>query len=156
MKDHVSRRQISASMSQTKRMLYDTLQGAIDSRVKAAGSLPGTQTISVETATQIVERGTRKIAGGYQFSQDIRLDWPIFLELNPDQAEAINRNVKCPVAKLFAENGWPYPEEYILNEDEWLRPAISKVLPGSHHFHADPTTCKAVLDEILKFLTLKI
>lgn len=157
MKEHVKKRQLNSNISQTKRMLYNNIDDIIQSRVKAAAmNLGNKQTISKEAATELVQRSIRNIGGGYQLTQDIRLEWPLMFELTSEQVSNINTTLGnsscCDVAIYYAENGWPYTKEYTDTEIEQLKPKINKTLKGSHHFHADPDTATNVTDEIYSFI----
>jgi hypothetical protein len=38
---------------------------------------------------------------------------------------------------------------------EILDPSIHKILPGSHHLHADPSSAEAVIEEVFDFIVEK-
>jgi hypothetical protein len=157
MKEHVIKRQSNANIAQTKRMLYHSIEDMIQSRMNAAKQNRGNQqTISYEASNELTQRNIRTIGGGYQFTQDIRLEWPLMLELTKEQVHDINTTAAAAsttkIAIYYAEHGWPYTKEYIDLEVEQLKPNVMKTLPGSHHFHADPETANRVIEEIFQFI----
>lgn len=150
--------------------VYSNLDRAISLRMKTATLLPGKQYISREAATAIVSRGSIPAAqesnpqenqevdfstytGPVKFRHDQRLHWPSLHYFTHDQVNAIYRDVQCPVCLLYAVDGWPSPDAGNVESFEAiLKPVVNKQLPGSHHFHADPDTVEAVIDEIVRFL----
>jgi len=63
-----------------------------------------------------------------------------------------NNNFFDVVILLTADNGWPGDSLIQKSVVSILKPAIKKQLPGSHHFHADPTSAPKVIDEVVAFL----
>ena len=60
--------------------------------------------------------------------------------------------VECPVCILAAKDGYPFAKDRIDRFVSALKPETYKILPGSHHLHADPDTADAVVDEICNFI----
>ena len=147
--------------------IYPSLEAATEVRVKTARLAPGRQYLSREAAAAMVRRATvlappsdgdRCGSGSEQavaFRHDPRLQWPSLHYFTREQVDAIYADVKCPICLLTAEDGWPFEETERRSVEELLRPSRQRVLPGSHHFHADPDTCMAVLEEILAFLRIR-
>jgi len=149
--------------------LYPSLERAIERRVKAAQMAPGGhQYLSLEASTELVTRSTmpvyattsdddddkddETIPKGYRFRHDARMMWPSLQYLTAEQIESILDRVDCRVCLLAAEDGYPFPQERIDRALARLEPETYEVLPGSHHFHADPDTAGAVVDTICEFL----
>lgn len=159
-RDHVNKRmQYNASDPNQKRRTYSSLNEAIEARMKTTrDALGGHQYISREAAQDIVQRGVKQVANGYQFVHDVRLGWKPFMRLTKAQRDEILRKVQCPCALLMAKDGWPFfhPVHGLDEEEEILRlfrPALYRNdLPGSHHFHADPDTRTQVANVVLSFL----
>ena len=149
--------------------LYPSLERAIERRVKAAQMAPGGhQYLSLEASTELVTRSTmpvydtasddddgdkddETIPKGYRFRHDARMMWPSLQYLTAEQIESILERVDCRVCLLAAEDGYPFPQERIDRALAHLEPEMYEVLPGSHHFHADPDTAGAVVDKICEF-----
>jgi len=167
-RNHVTQRRLSGPGGRGH-ALYPTLERCIKARQKSAEKAPGGhQNISLEAATELVTRATiavynkysssadndvdNDIPVGYKFRHDTRLLWPSLQYFTPDQIESILEEVKCPVCIIAAEDGYPFPKDRIERVIQNLRPAVHKILPGSHHLHADPGKVDAVVDTIYDFL----
>jgi len=132
---------------------YPGLDHAVELRRRTAGVLPGKQYLSKEAARAIVVRGTVEVEGGVRFRHDPRLHFPSLHYFTKEQVVGLYRDVRCPVCLLGAEDGYPPPsEEYMDSAVAVLEPEVRRVLKGSHHFHADPDTVGAVVDEVVRFL----
>jgi len=144
--------------------LYPSLERAIERRMKSARMAPGGhQYLSLEASTELVTRSTMPIyervdgekeerLQGYRFRHDARLMWPSLQYLTAEQIESILGRVECRVCLLAAEDGYPFQQDRIDRAVAGLEPDMYEVLPGSHHFHADPDTAGAVVDKISEFL----
>jgi pimeloyl-ACP methyl ester carboxylesterase len=140
--------------------VYQSLDDAIQTRQLTAAKAPGKQWLSIEAATEMVNRATTPVQdehgkGGWSFRHDTRLLWPSLQYLMPEQIDSIMKSVECPTCILAAEHGWPFKKERVDKALEILQPNVHKILPGSHHLHADPDTAKAVLDEVYHFVAEK-
>ncbi len=138
--------------------LYPSLERAAERRQKAATmSRGGNQYISLEAATELVTRAMEPVYDGnddkkgYEFKHDARLMWPSIQYLTQEQILAILGQVKCPVCLLAAEDGYPFDADRIERVVSTLNNPVHKLLPGSHHLHADPDTADAVVDVICEF-----
>lgn len=132
---------------------HASLDAAIETRMATAKMAPGNQYISKEAATELVTRATISVnGGGVQFLHDYRLTWPSLIYMTPKQVQAIQESVQCPTCLLLAEDGWPFEEERLKSVKDGLKPKHFAVLPGSHHFHADPDSANLVTEHILQFL----
>lgn len=165
-RNHVTQRR-SSGPNGRRHIFYPTLERCIQARQKSA---VGNQYISLQAATEIATRATvavkknknhtynddRDDCGGdplgYKFRHDTRLLWPSLQYFSRDQIKYIMKEVTCHVCIIKAEDGYPFSKERIDDAIQNLNPTVHKVLPGSHHLHADPETADAVLDTIYDFL----
>lgn len=139
--------------------LYPSLERAAERRQKAATmSRGGKQYISIEAATELVTRSMEPVYDdednkkGYEFKHDARYMWPSIQYMTQEQILAILEQVECPVCLLAAEDGYPFDPDRIERVISTLNNPVHKILPGSHHLHADPDSADAVVDEICDFL----
>ena len=171
-RSHVTQRRSSMGPKGRPHSLYPSLERAIERRQKSAQMAPGgNQYLSLEAATELVTRSTFAVykneeyvddnneddnengnnIKGYRFRHDTRMLWPSLQYLTAEQIESIMKGVECPVCILAAEDGYPFAQERIDRAIENLKPEIYKILPGSHHLHADPDTADALVDAIYDF-----
>jgi len=155
----------------SRKKMYTSLDAAIDARMKTATLTPGEQYISREAATALVCRAAVKSsqqinqsqAGGEEldladyngpvyFRHDARLLWPSLQYFTHEQVKSLLQDVQCPICLITAEDGWPVDTDQAEETLNILQPTIHKLLPGSHHFHADPQTAPDVVNEIHRFL----
>jgi pimeloyl-ACP methyl ester carboxylesterase len=140
-----------------QRRIYPTLQSAVQQRQQTARNCPGNQWLSHQTAMEMVQwavvQSEDGAAGGFQFRHDARLQWlPIQLH-TLEQVDGYWKNLSCPTLWLRAEYGWPYAQKWLDRAEAILGDkGTVVVLPGSHHFHADPETADAVVDTILNYV----
>lgn len=155
-RNHIERRQAgNTKLVMESRMLYPSVDVAVRLRRKTASNFPGNQYLSLEAAKQMVLRGSEVDEDGrLKFLHDPRLRWPSAHYFTSEQTEAIYVDIKCPVCLLSAEDGWPVEAEKRERLLQILKPAVSKTLPGSHHFHADPQTAPQVAQEVISFLNV--
>lgn len=153
-RSHIERRQAgNMKLVMESRMLYPTLDVAVRLRCKTAANFPGNQYLSVEAAKEMVLRGSEEDSDGrVKFLHDPRLRWPSAHYFTAEQTEAVYKDIKCPTCLLAADDGWPMEKEKKDRLVQVLKPEVTKTLPGSHHFHADPLTAKTVAEEVVNFL----
>ncbi len=154
---HIQRRQIGNEQmfGDTKRAprIYPSLDMAVQTRCKTAENFPGKQWLSTQAAQEMVLRAvTFTESGGVQFRHDPRLQWPSLQYYTWEQVEAMYQDLQAPTCILLAENGWPLDKDKLERAKQLMQPNVMKVLPGSHHFHADPDTAKAVIEQVKDFL----
>ncbi|KAG7374190.1 alpha/beta fold family hydrolase [Nitzschia inconspicua] len=140
--------------------VYKSLEQAIQTRQMTAAKAPGKQWLSLEAATELVTRATMPVtdedgAEGFSFRHDTRLLWPSLQHLMPEQIDSMMKSVESPTCILAAEHGWPFKQERVNKAVEIIQPRVHKILPGSHHLHADPETAEAVLEEVYHFVAEK-
>jgi pimeloyl-ACP methyl ester carboxylesterase len=135
--------------------VYRNLKAACKTRQKTATNSPGNhQWLSESAALEMVKRAVRYLDGGgaLQFRHDPRLVWPPIQLHTIPQVISFFRDIQCPTYWLRAAHGWPFPPDMVQQAEALLMPEQVLVLPGSHHFHADPetapVTAQAVLDAI--------
>ena len=161
LRSHILQRKLGPT---PKKATYPSLERAIERRQKAAKlSRGGQQYISKQAATELVTRAMKPlyetesdepIVQGYQFLHDARLMWPSLQYMTQEQIQSILEAVECPVCILAAEDGYPFEKDRIDRVLTALNPEIHKILPGSHHFHADPDTADALVEAIYEFFCL--
>lgn len=152
-RNHIHRRQSgNVKLLMEARMQYPSLDVAIRLRCKTATNFPGEQYLSTEAAREMVLRGSIMENGKVRFRHDPRLRWPSAHYFTSDQTEALYEDIQCPTCLLAAHDGWPIEDKKRERIQSILKPQVTKTLPGSHHFHADPTTAPRVLQEIMDFL----
>lgn len=136
--------------------IYDSLEKAIEVRMLTATTFPGNQYISKEAATQLVEGASKILEDGrLEFLHDQRLKLPSVLYLTQEQVDEIYKSVAesdTRVCVLLAQEGMPFPQQMTSHAQETLKATTWKVLPGSHHFHADPKSASGVADAIMSFV----
>lgn len=93
-----------------------------------------------------------KTAKVFVFRHDKRLQWPSLLYMTPGQVAALEEAVQCPTLLLLANDGWPIDADRLERVKERLKPVACHILPGSHHFHADPDTADEVARHVQQFL----
>jgi pimeloyl-ACP methyl ester carboxylesterase len=177
-RSHVSQRRLSSMGGPKGRphVLYPSLERAIERRQKGAkmmvrGTRSGDddQYLSVEAATELVTRSMAPVyeqsnddddddssggggsIQGFKFQHDARMLWPTLQYMTVEQIQSIMEAVECPVCILDAKDGYPFAQDRIDRTIMALEPQIYKVLPGSHHLHADPDTADAVVDAVHEF-----
>jgi hypothetical protein len=157
---------------QGHKKIYNNFGAAVAARKKTAELVPGNQWISTEASEAIVCKATMPRedfanhdptkAGGQElistfvgevvFRHDARLTWPSMQYFSKEQVQAIYRDVQCPTCLILANDGWPGDDWSGHAIENILRPTKNIRLPGSHHFHADPDTSEAVIEEVVHFL----
>eukprot|EP00567_Pseudictyota_dubia_P015631 CAMPEP_0197452306 /NCGR_PEP_ID=MMETSP1175-20131217/31762_1 /TAXON_ID=1003142 /ORGANISM="Triceratium dubium, Strain CCMP147" /LENGTH=347 /DNA_ID=CAMNT_0042985283 /DNA_START=69 /DNA_END=1112 /DNA_ORIENTATION=- len=143
--------------------VYPSLDSAIETRMNTAKLSPGSQYLSREAAEAMVRRATVPVLaagddisnggmeGPVKFRHDPRLQWPSLQYFTREQVQQLYRDVQCPVCIILAEDGWPFDRRSIEDVEQLLQPTSVKKLPGSHHFHADPESAPAVIEEVVAF-----
>jgi len=165
----------TATTPTSRQRSYSNISMAVTARMKTAESSPGDQFISQEAAEALVLRAlvkspttstddtirqkqkqqeevTSTYTGSVQFRHDPRLLWPNIQYYTHEQVESMYKDVQCPICLLRAQNGWPISSKEQESVQNVLQPVVIKVLPGSHHFHADPESAEVVCQEVIAFL----
>jgi pimeloyl-ACP methyl ester carboxylesterase len=135
---------------------HASLDAAIEVRMKTALLAPGKQYLSQQAAEEMVTRATRTVDNGadvVQFVHDYRLTWPSLMYMTRTQVDSLEMAVaQCPTCLLLAQDGWPFEPERLAKVKERLNLKQFAILPGSHHFHADPDSADAVTEHIVQFI----
>jgi pimeloyl-ACP methyl ester carboxylesterase len=98
--------------------------------------------LSEPVARLLVERGTRAVTGGFEWSSDPRLTVATPLRMTEGQVRDLIAHIACPVRVLFADPAQPYLPDALRNERVAMLPnGEVVVIPGGHHLHMeDPRT----------------
>lgn len=138
---------------------YPTIEKAIETRIQTARLSPGSQYISKEAATAMVQRSTQSASApnlntGKEvvFAHDPRLNWPSLQYNTHEQVEAFLQDIACPTCVVLAEDGWPISSSMKERAVQLLQPTQYETFPGSHHHHADPNHAGPVIDFVAEFL----
>jgi len=106
--------------------------------------------LSEPVARLLVERGTRAVPGGYEWSSDPRLTVATPVRMTEGQVRDLVAHIACPVRVLYADPAPPYFPESLRRERAALLPRGEVVvLPGGHHLHMEDP--RAVADAIGTF-----
>jgi pimeloyl-ACP methyl ester carboxylesterase len=120
--------------------LFDRLELAIAARMQANG-------LSEAAARALVERGTRRIEGGWRWSSDPRLTLTSAIRLTEAQVLAYVAGIECATLLVLADPAPPYFKAELMHARCAVVPRIERiVLPGSHHLHLeDPAPVAAAI-----------
>ena len=149
----LNKRRQSNGVSENK--IYPNFQAAVQARKQTALHSPGNQWLSHKAAIEIVQRAVRTVRDGdeaVQFRHDPRFMWPPLCPYTLEQAFVRFSSIRCPVYWLRAQNGWPFKKDILERAERLLQPEAVCILPGSHHFHADPETALQTAQEVEKCL----
>lgn len=113
--------------------VFDALQPAI--RARSASRVVG---VGEDAARLLVERGVRRVEGGWEWSSDPRLTLPTMVRMTEAQVRALIAGIECPTRVLFADPPQPYLPGPQRSARATLLPRGEViVLPGSHHLHME-------------------
>lgn len=127
------RESVDASRSLQRKSLrvFPDPEPAIRARMQA-------NNLSEASARLLVERGIRRVPGGWEWSSDQRLTVPTFLRQTQAQIEAIVGHIQCPTSVVFAEPAQPYlPDTIRRRYVDCLQNGRLHVLDGGHHLHME-------------------
>jgi pimeloyl-ACP methyl ester carboxylesterase len=107
--------------------------------------------LSEPVARLLVERGTRAVAGGFQWRSDPRLTVSTAIRMTEGQVRDLVSHIACPVRVLYADPAPPYFPDALRRERAALLPdGEVVVLPGTHHLHMeDPAAVAAAIGDFL-------
>jgi len=89
-------------------------------------------------ARLLVERGTRAVPGGFEWSSDPRLTITTAVRMTEGQVRDLIANIDCPVRVLYADPAPSYfPETLRRERASALRDGEVVVLRGGHHLHME-------------------
>lgn len=125
--------------------VFDDLERAVAARMQANG-------LSEAAARALVVRGTRAVAGGYEWSSDPRLTMTSAIRLTEEQVLAYLAGIECPALAIMADPSPPWMDrEQMARRMAQVRGLEQVVLPGSHHLHLEDP--QPVADAIATFRT---
>lgn len=111
--------------------VFPERDAAIRARMQANG-------LSEPVARLLVERGTRAVPGGFEWSSDPRLTVSTPLRMTEGQVRDLVAHIACPVRVLYADPAPPYFPEALRRERAALLPKGEVVvLEGGHHLHME-------------------
>ena len=111
--------------------VFPERDAAIRARMQANG-------LSEPVARLLVERGTRAVPGGFEWSSDPRLTVSTPLRMTEGQVRDLVAHIECPVRVLYADPAPPYFPEALRRERAALLPKGEVVvLEGGHHLHME-------------------
>ncbi len=120
---------------------FATLAEAVAARQQGVSGL------SSAAAMLLVERGTRAVDGGWQWSSDPRLTLASPQRMTQAQVVACLRGIECPTLVVLAEPAATFLPPAMIAERAATVPDMTVVhLPGSHHVHLeDPEPVAAAI-----------
>ncbi|WP_266183694.1 alpha/beta fold hydrolase [Dyella humicola] len=111
--------------------LFPSIDLAIGARTVASGLPP-------EQARPIVERGLRKVEGGWQWRSDPRLNRTSPIRLAEGQIHALLHGIESPTALLLATPETPYlPEAQMQARADCVEQIAVSHMDGGHHLHLE-------------------
>jgi len=93
--------------------------------------------IGMSAAQLLVQRGLKKVEGGYCWTSDPRLMEPSFLRFTEKQVEAIFRGIDCPICLICGEQGYFSETDAVRTRMSYLEQVEHHVVTGGHHFHME-------------------
>lgn len=145
----------------------EQIQASIKSRVKKTNGLQPldveqlvaarckTTDIQADHARQILLRNVKTNDTGHTvWSSDPKLRTKSSLRMTEAQAEAIFRNISCPVLFIGASSSFKLVEKTYYVRSEWLTQSDFVSLEGGHHIHMEQT--QGCVDVIKRFLSNQV
>lgn len=142
----------------------EQIQASIKSRVKISNSSSHldieqlitarckTTDIQPHHARQILQRNLTTDSEGYTvWSSDPKLRTKSSLRMTEGQAEALMRNISCPVLFIGASTSFKLVEKTYYSRSEWLAQSEFVCLEGGHHIHMEQSA--ACIDIMQRFLS---
>lgn len=138
--------------------IYASLEDCIKARQKTAELSPGDQYITYETCSNLINRSTFAVSGGFVFTHDSRLKNSSHMYLTEAQCYSILKNVTSDVLLIQAEKGWPQPDASIVEKRlNALKEGVDRFeivnVKGSHHCHSDEDGVNEVAVAIKDFFS---
>jgi pimeloyl-ACP methyl ester carboxylesterase len=110
--------------------IYPSLKPIILARTKAIGGL------SIEAATTLINRATKKVEGGYVWRTDPRLRYPSAVRFTEEQVQAFIAGIMAKCCLVIGDKGF-YTEKTLGPRLKQLKHKTVIELPGIHHLHLD-------------------
>lgn len=139
------------------RRAIDSRRGAADKQLRVFASVEdavatrlAATPMAPSAARLLVERGLRRVEGGYLWSSDPRLMLASPLRASEAQVEACLSAIACPTLLITASEVPPYfPTGLVESRAACVRGIRRRVVAGRHHVHMDDAA--AVAAEINNF-----
>jgi pimeloyl-ACP methyl ester carboxylesterase len=93
--------------------------------------------ITPEQAQPLLDRGTRKVDGGYSFTYDLGLRAASMLRFTEAQIEQFFKRIVAPVMLIRPSDGWPVDPESMDRRLGWIDDIRVEAIEGSHHAHLE-------------------
>ena len=91
-----------------------------------------------QCARLLVERGLRRVDGGWSWSSDPRLTLPTMVRMTPAQVDDLVAGIACRTRVIYADPPQPYlPEPERSRRARLLPRGELVVIPGGHHLHME-------------------
>jgi|SRR5690625_1154654 len=91
-----------------------------------------------QCARLLVERGLRRVDGGFSWSSDPRLTLPTMVRMTPAQVDDLVAGIACRTRVIYADPPQPYlPEPERSRRARLLPRGELVVIPGGHHLHME-------------------
>lgn len=125
----------ASQFKSSKMTIYPSKAMASSVRMMGLGKVDRT------AAALLVERGLKKVEGGYTWTSDSRLLRPSLMRFTEAQVEAVFSGIECPIRLICGDKG--YFSNYAglnkrLNYLKRADEAVDKhLVSGGHHFHMD-------------------
>ena len=125
--------------------VFENLDAAVEARTRAGELGPA-------SARLLVERGTRRVEGGFVWSSDARLTLPGAQRFSEEQLLPMLAAIAAPTLLVLAEPAAPYlPREVIDRRVAGVREIEVVRLDGSHHLHMErPAEIAALIGAFLE------
>ena len=88
-------------------------------------------------AEHIVPRGLKRVEGGYQWTNDARLQGASAVKLSSAQISAALQGIKAPVLLLLAEEGHGQYAQMAEKAEQEIANVLIASVKGRHHFHLE-------------------
>lgn len=113
--------------------VFPDVATAVRARLQA-----GTGDLGEAAAKLLVERGLRRVDGGFVWRSDPRLTMPTAVRMSEAQSRNLVANIECPARIIYAAPAQSYfPDALRRERAGLLRNGELIVIPGSHHLHMD-------------------
>lgn len=131
--------------SYKKAPAYQSVREAAEARMK------GISAISYDAAFPLAERGLKEEKDTLLWRSDSRLRIPSPVRFTEDQVNHFCSAIEAPTCLLIAENGFLANRDNTRTRSSQVQQLLFRTLPGNHHFHLEPDTCKQVTGELVSF-----
>jgi len=124
---------------------YQSIDDALMARVKNNSEL------STECIKPVVQRNLQRSNEGLSWRTDPRLRDASKVRLTEEQVAAFCKQITVPSLSVRAEQGL-MAAEIMRSRCAYFSNMTYRELPGHHHFHLDPVTCKTVAQLLVRFI----